>query len=124
VSGARYRLESDGTILVLVTGARFTTNELSDVVKSAFDDPAVRPPVKLLLDSRGSRENASAEEVQRRVSMFGSRLDLFVPRVAVVVSDDLHHGIARIGAALVEEYSVNLSIFRNFDEAFRWLDAL
>ena len=34
VSGASYRLESGGKILVLVTGARFTTDELLDEVGS------------------------------------------------------------------------------------------
>lgn len=119
-----YRLQSEGTLLVLVTGARFTTDELFECGRRALQDPAAKPPLKVLVDNRGSQENASNQEVERRVAQFAKYPELLAPRVAVVVSDDLHHGISRMAGAHLEEHGVTLAVFRDFDEALRWLQAV
>ena len=124
MNGVRYELMSQGKILVLTTGPRFTTDDLLDTMRSAFGDPAVRRPLKLLLDNRGSKESASSTEVQRRAALLGSLTHLLLPHMAVVVSDDLHYGLARMGAAYVEESGFSVAVFRDFDEARVWLEAL
>ena len=123
MDGVRYELRSEGTILVLTTGARFTTDHLLDTMTRALRDPAAQLPIKLLVDNRGCTESASTEEVQRRAGMLGSRVCLFVPWVAVVVSDDLQYALARMNQAYLEEHGIAVAIFRDFDEALGWLAA-
>ena len=96
-----------------------------EAAKAAFADPRFRSGMTVLFDNRGSKENASADEIQRRAEMLGrfAREGKLGPKCAVVVDDALHFGLARMGEAFANVFDVELGVFTEMDEAFRWLTA-
>ena len=114
-----YRIE-DG-ILYIITGPRFDTEALAQVAGRALEDPEFKPPMSLLIDLRESEESASSQEIMRRASMLGEHRELFGGRAAVVVSDELHFGLSRIGSAWADGHGVNVEVFRDLDAAVVWL---
>jgi hypothetical protein len=47
--------------------------------------------------------------------------ELFGPRIAVVVSDALHYGLARMGGSLLDLSGFDLQVFETPGEAMAWL---
>jgi len=116
-----WALESDGSVLHLRSGPRFSSEELAEAVRAALDDPAARLPLAVLWDNRGSEESVPQEELRRRVERIADRPDRIAPRVAMVVSDPLHFGLARVGASYAENRGIRVEIFSDLESARAWL---
>jgi len=118
----RWSLEDDGRVLRLVTGERFTSEDMGAKLEEAIAACAAQLPLLLLFDNRGSEENASPDELRRRSRYFrelGPKV--FAPRVAVLVSDDLHYALGRMSAAFAESEGYEVEVFRDEQSARRWL---
>jgi hypothetical protein len=116
-----WELTQGGTVLHVVTGERFTTDDLLAAARAALADPRAKPPLRLLFDNRGSRESASHEELRRRAHFMRRAREQFAPRIAIVVSDSLHHGLARIGGSYAESGGFEVEVFRDLEAARAWL---
>lgn len=117
----RWELKENGTLLHVVTGARFGTAELLEAGRAALADPRARPPLHLLFDNRDSKENASHEELRSRAAQMEVARDRFAPRIAVLVSDALHHGLARVAGAYAASAGFEVEVFHDVDSARAWL---
>lgn len=113
-----YRFESN--VLVIESGARFTTEDLGEMVRAGLVDPACPAKPCLVLDIRESRESASAAEIRDRVYRFVEARDHFGPRMAIVVSDSLHYGLSRMALVYLDAAGVQARVLRSVDEAIAW----
>ena len=82
--------------------------------------PRKRPAV---FDIRESRERRKAGELRAIAHFVSVRKDVFEPRCAVVTSDDLHFGLARMFAAFAASHDVKVTVLRHIDEVPGWLAA-
>ncbi len=115
--------ELDGGILILRSGAHFSTEDLRRALDAAFEDPRFRRGMVLMFDNRGSRESAPTEEIALRIDILRSRLSRLSPYCAVVVDSSVHYGLARMGEAFAEKHGVRIRVFRDdIDAARAWLD--
>jgi hypothetical protein len=51
----------------------------------------------------------------------GHAREQFASRIAIVVSDPLHHGLARIGGSYAEPSGFEVEVFRDLETARAWL---
>jgi hypothetical protein len=117
----RWELEEDGTLLHVVTGEHFGTSDLLEAGRAALADPRAKPPLRLLFDNRDSKENASHDDLRSRGMQMTRGRERFVSRIAVVVSDDLHRGLARVGGAYAASSGFEVEVFEDIDAARAWL---
>lgn len=76
---------------------------------------------RVLVDSRDSRVHPSFDEM-REIAKFTLEMSgNLPPRTALIVSDGLQFGLARIFGSLVEFSGWKFKIFRDTDSAVRWL---
>ncbi len=112
----------DDDVLVLKSGARFSTMGLAAVLEAALNDSRFSNGMFLLFDNRDSEESASTEEIRRRLRILDecpvSR------RCAIVVSDGLHYGLGRIAASYGLDLGLEIELFEDVTEAKDWLRAL
>lgn len=93
---------------------------LERAIRTARDaDPRRR--WHLLFDIRESSENRSSIELDGIAGFIGDRQQGLSGRCAVVAGDPFHFGLARQFEAYSNRRGVAVSVFRDVDEALRWL---
>jgi hypothetical protein len=119
-SGVRWWLQ-DG-VLVVRSGLRFTGQELAQAFADAVESVVLKGPLPVLFDNRHSQERASASEIRDRARRISAVSELFGPRIAVVVSDALHYGLARMGSGYADAAGgPHVEVFETPAEALGWL---
>jgi hypothetical protein len=118
-SGVRWWLED--RVLVVRTGEHFTTQDLTQAFMEAVQSTVFDGPLPVLFDNRHSAERATGQEIRARAERIGAHPQLFGPRIAVVVSDALHYGLARMGGSFAEPAGLDVQVFQTPDEAMAWL---
>jgi hypothetical protein len=80
------------------------------------------PASRRLWDFRSATVRMSPEEL-RRAADLSAGWDHERARVAFLVNDDLHFGLARIHAAYRESDTLSLRVFRDLDAALAYLSS-
>lgn len=114
------RWEVEDSILIIVSGRRFTTDLLAEAFRDALKTVGVSLPLKVLFDNRLSEEHADADEIRLRAELLAKHPELG-PRAAVVVSDALHYGLARMGSVHASAAGLEVRVFEDYGEAMTWL---
>jgi len=114
-----------GRIVVMRMEGDYTTADLKARVLEALDDPKCPTDAVLLFDMRESNaiKGRSPAEVQEMANFLAGQRDRFSRRLAMVTSSDVAYGLMRIGAVYVERGGVSPEVFRDFEEAKKWLVA-
>jgi hypothetical protein len=108
-----------GVITVTATG-ELTDQQLIDLHNRFASDPAVRPAFAILFDMRGATDAGVTPEGVRNLA----GLPFIVSREskrAVVVRTDLGFGMARMYGLRREARGPAFEVFRDIDEAKRWV---
>jgi hypothetical protein len=75
-----------------------------------------------LFDARGATTNVTAEQVRMLVQRAADTLRRIpVGPTAIVATDDVVFGMARMYAILTEEAGARVEVFRDVESANRWL---
>lgn len=114
--------EIQDSLLVLTT-AGFGGQETLFALSQAVSDPAFRPGLALLCDLRLEIDDSSWEEMASRAKFIAGLLPLGVSRRCALVIGLHQYGIARIEAGHLELQGMEPEVFRDMDEAHRWLGA-
>lgn len=115
-----YRLSTSGQIAELRYEGTTSFEEWAVAVEAALADPASRHGIDLLLDRRGIPEPPSTQTVYQAVDFFERhRGDL--RRVASVVEGGAVYGMFRMLEALSERTTVEVRVFKSYEEATEWL---
>lgn len=119
-----YRFE--GRIFWLKNAGESSVEELIEVFDTALADPAYPDRAVLLWDIRDSvsLKGRSAGDLQRITALLGPKAHRHSNTSAIVVSNDLYHGLMRMAAAYGEEFESNSRLFRDEGEALAWIASL
>jgi hypothetical protein len=115
-----YRINKD--IVEMSLDGECPPDEVIQTFHEAMDDPAAPPQFGLFLDVRNSTSLAkrSTQEIIRVAEHLGPHKDR-VRRCAVLATEQVHFGLSRLGAVYSETAGVMTSVFRDRDEALKWL---
>lgn len=111
----------DQGVLVLCTGAHFTTADLVAAFMAGVKANPELTTVPVLFDNRGSAEAASPAEIRLRAERLAAYAEVTVPRLAVLVSDELHYGLGRVASIYAGLAGLSVAVFGDADEAMAWL---
>ena len=98
---------------------------IKEALQGVVDDPRFRSGADILWDFRqATGQDPSGGGIQDLVSFVASIKDRRGTgyRVALVASGDLEYGFARMYEAYAEHLPFELMVFRDLDEARRWLN--
>ena len=99
-----------------------TTHDEEDALNKRIKDPMVVPNIPVIVDCREVDPPDSTEVVHylaKRITVLADDLDC--GPVAIVVSSDVEYGMARMFAALTELKHKDTEVFRNYDDALKWV---
>lgn len=120
-----YSIELNGSLILAIASGTVTNQDLSEYVSSLAKDARVKPGMKELIDLRGA---AGAEVTSNGLLSLAtftlSQKERFRGiKCAIVADRDLAFGLARMYEAYSEGEGipVDRKVFREFDEACRWL---
>lgn len=119
--GIEYQL-GDGVIRFRTTGEVEYASGL-DVLRAGFGAAADRPGTRwgLLFDIRESAENRSETELRGIAAAVGDHRHLLTGRCAIVASDPLHYGLARMACVYLDGLGLRAGAFGSVDEAEEWV---
>jgi hypothetical protein len=112
----------NGVLIVTLIG-NYSFDEPIQAVAAAMADPGFRVGMSLLIDVRLSLVNPSSEATRKRAHWMASlHSSGFSSRYAIVVSAQPHqYGIGRMLATYLELEGLEMRIFTDLGEAWRWL---
>jgi hypothetical protein len=115
--------EIRGNVVIVTVTADWERGGAETAILEALADPSFLPGSSLLLDVRRARTSPTAEEVSFRADWMASlRNKGLSRRCAIVVGPKAHQfGIARMAQARMDIRDMELQIFRDPEEALRWL---
>ncbi len=96
------------------------------VLKAGFEAAAASTPAGglwgLLFDIRNSSENRNSDELRGIASTIYRHRHLLSGRCAVLATDPLHYGLARMFAVFMESLGLQAMVFTKVGDAEAWLD--
>lgn len=114
-------IDAAARVVVLAVSGELDDRELLGLADELEKDPGVEPDFALLIDLR----QADGHKVTSPgVRALATRPLVLSPesRRAVVVPTDLGFGMARMYDALAQQRGGILRVFRDYDEARRWVE--
>ncbi len=115
------RHEIRGPLLWVVVDGPYDDDELRAAWNRAFSDPAFSEGMPALIDSRKTLANPTRAGVVARADFLAGLRSRIGARCALVVSDPLHYGLARMLAAFTESSGLEIQVFEDPARAEAWL---
>lgn len=118
-----FRVEPARELAVVAFEGDVSLDDIRSYRSSLAGDPAWRKEFRQLVDVRSAGLKALSAEAVRSLADRAEELDpvLGFGKVAVVVSQDLHYGLARMYQAMSEGSAREVEVFRDPDSALSWL---
>jgi hypothetical protein len=120
-----YSIELNGSLILATASGTVTNQDLSDYVSALAKDVRVKPGMKELIDLRGAAGAEVTSNGLISLATFSvSQKERFRgTRCAIVADRDLAFGLAKMYEAYSkgEGIPVERKVFREFDEACKWL---
>jgi len=115
--------EIRGVVLIVTLTGDYGFEEPVRAVAEALANPQFKVGTSLLVDARLSHARRSSEEFRTRAKWLASLKSRGLSsRCAMVIANEPHqYGMARMAATHNEIQGLEMRIFTDFDEAFRWL---
>ena len=115
-------IESKKLLYAKATG-KVTFSELMNHLDEVCQDPKYKAPMKKLVDYRQIKEmDISMDEQESFAEKKASLNELFSgEKCAIVAPSNFGFALARVHAGLSESSNRYTSIFRDFNEALKWL---
>jgi hypothetical protein len=92
--------------------------------RAFYEDPRFEKSAKVLVDLRRTDSSVRSSEALRSLAEFMGRqpaVSAARPRVAVIASEDLSFGLARMYQVFSDTVSWDFAVFRAPDAALAWL---
>ena len=98
-------------------------SDIRDAAAQVYGDPLFRPGMNTLLDLTGARPTVTAENVRTIVSFVSRNIEVRGKgRCALVTGREVDYGIARMAQTYMEPIGIEAMVFREMEDAERWLD--
>ncbi len=109
-------------ILVVIREGQTGADEEEESFRARKSDPAIEPGLPVLVDSRKVDPPDSVATVRRMARIVQNNAErLRCARTALLVGSDVQYGMARMYMALTEPIHPDTAVFRDYDEALKWL---
>jgi hypothetical protein len=120
-----FRIDKDSGIVYTTIEGRINTDELLESLEHFMNHPDFSPCLNGLADLRNFEMDTFSADVMRIAELLIKYRNRIGPsKTAVVISKDVTFGMTRMFQAFSEQSSIETAIFRNMEEALRWLGAL
>ena len=112
-----------GNVFCLKCVGYYGVQELKKTFLAGLADPQCPPHPALMFDVRASTSltTRTSAEIQDVARFLGEHADAIGRRCAVLVTEDVHFGLIRMGSTYTQDTGVQTEIFRDMSEALTWL---
>jgi hypothetical protein len=116
-------IDTDKRIMYATVTGEITLDDVRADIERLVTQPVYPPGIPGLIDMRNATSQLRADEIQRLAYMVKSHGDVVGrTRRALLVSNDLLYGMYRMFAAYVADGPTEYRVFRDEDEARRWIE--
>ena len=117
----RYDFDSRGFVRISVSPDPDPDEEIESYL-GMLSDPRFHPGIAILLDNRARRGEGDSEHVRRMAGLARKSSErLEGCRCAIVVSNDVEFGMARMYELMASGDPLTVRVFRDMEEAESWL---
>ena len=117
--GVDYRIE-EGVAIVTNSGS-FTNQDVEETLHALTRDQDCKPGIRVLFIDKGSDYSPRKHGAEEAARILGLLVPNISERIAIVVTKDLHFGIARMIQVYCEDHGVAFRVFREEQAARNWL---
>jgi hypothetical protein len=119
-----FRIDKESGIVYTTINGRTNTDEIVESLENLLNNPDFKPGLNGIADLRNSEMDTFSADVKRIAGlMIEYRNKIGPSKTAVVISKDVTFGMTRVFQAFSEQSSIETAIFRDMEEALRWLGA-
>jgi hypothetical protein len=111
----------DGNILEITDKESTCTDDIIQMLETAFSDPLLVPSSNILINLTQLSVWKNFKDLRRISVIFGQHREQIGPRCAIVASNAVQDSLARNFALQTEMLGVAFDVFADFDEARRWI---
>ena len=117
-----YTIDKQRRFIQRVISGTVTSDEILASLTEILKHPDYQPGMKSLTDLRSIQHYASPGDV-RQIANFiiGRSEEVRGGKAAIVVSQDVSFGMARMLELLTESSTLSIGVFREMQEAYEWL---
>ena len=108
-------------IAEIIFSGQFSDDEVLQQFEAMTGDPDLSPTSHMLLNVTASGEMKSQDALRPFAAVIASVCETLSGRVAFLVAQTVHYGMARQFGVLLEGYGLECNVFYDRDEAVRWL---
>jgi hypothetical protein len=117
-----FRIDKEAGMVYTTIEGRINTDELLESLERLMNHPDFGPGLNGLADLRSMEIDTFSADVMRIADlMIKFRNKIGPSKTAVVISKDVTFGMTRMFQAFSEQSSIETAIFRDREEALRWL---
>lgn len=110
----------EGRVTIVLLSS-FDVDELAQTMESVLAHPDFTPGRDVVFDARGNDINPNLAEIKSMLATLHAMSSEFSGRWAIVVSDALRYGLARMASSLGSPLGMSMGVFHSLAEAQVWL---
>jgi hypothetical protein len=114
---------AEPSTFVVYASGRVTYDEAISVLGELLADPRLGENVGVVVDAREVTGAPATHELRALAWELRALRSAGVPALAIVTSSTFVYGVARMFSVFAERSAVDVQVFREMDEAERWLVA-
>lgn len=119
-----FRIDKESGVVYTTINGHASTDEIIEGLRNFMNHPDFKPGLNGIADLRNSDLDTFSADVQRIADLLIEYRNKIGPsRTAVLVSKDVTFGMTREFQVFAGQSSVETAIFRDMEEAVRWLEA-
>lgn len=107
--------------VTIVISSSLARNELSQTIKAVLTHSDFVRGSDVVFDVRGSDSNPKLGDIKQMLTTLHTLSSELSGRFAVVVSDALRYGLARMASSLGAPLGLKIGVFYSIEEAHKWL---
>lgn len=107
--------------VTIVVSTSLDADELSETLEAVIAHPDFTRGRDVVFDVRGSDINPAFAEIKNMLAALHAVSSEFSGRYAIVVSDMLRYGLARMASSLSAPLGMKMTAFHSVEEADQWL---
>jgi hypothetical protein len=111
----------DGAIVVITFTGTSGFDDVQGLVSLAASDPRLVPGARVLVDARNCRDDVPQGVLQDHARFLASVRGRLGPSYAIVTSDTLRFGLARMFEAFSDLEGLDVAVFKELELAREWL---
>jgi hypothetical protein len=121
----KFKLDQSKDLSIFLVEGPVTHDEVHAAIKRFYESTYPPPTKNILWDLRSASVNEIGYEEAQELAFFATSSDhrKEIGRTAIVASEDVVFGVSRMFGAFINDNAVTFEVFRDFDEAYKWVAA-